>query len=107
MRFRKTKQQPQYGGKYKIFENQNHKNFIYIFVINNNAMETIIVHPKNNEEQKVIKAFLEALKIKFENPKTKSEESDYSPEFVEMVEQNRKDYKAGKGIKVNLDDIWK
>jgi hypothetical protein len=70
-------------------------------------METIIVHPKNNEEQKVIKAFLEALKIKFENLKTKSEESDTNPEFVEMVEQNRKDYKAGKGIKINLDDIWK
>ncbi len=70
-------------------------------------METIIVHPKNNEEQKVIKAFLEALKIKFENLKTKSEESDYDPEFVEMVEQNRKDYKAGKGIKISLDDIWK
>ena len=26
-------------------------------------METIIVHPKNNEEQKVIKAFLEAFPI--------------------------------------------
>ena len=51
--------------------------------------------------------FLEALKIKFENLKTKSEGSDYNPEFVEMVEQNRKDYKAGKGIKINLDDIWK
>jgi hypothetical protein len=70
-------------------------------------METIIVHPKNNEEQKVIKAFLEALKIKFENLKNKSEEASYSPKFVEMVEQNRKDYKAGKGIKINLDDIWK
>jgi len=70
-------------------------------------METIIVHPKNNEEQKVIKAFLEALKIKFENLKNKSAESDYDPEFVEMIEQNRKDYKAGKGIKVDLDDIWK
>jgi len=70
-------------------------------------METIIVHPKNNEEKKVIKAFLEALKIKFENFKNKSEESTYSAEFVEMVEQNRKDFKAGKGIKVNLDDIWK
>lgn len=70
-------------------------------------METIIVHPKNNEEQKVIKAFLEALKIKFENLKTKPEKDSYSTEFIEMVEQNRKDYKEGKGIKVNLDDIWK
>lgn len=70
-------------------------------------METIIIHPKNNKEQKVITAFLDALKIKFENPKTKSNESDYSPEFVEMVQQNRKDYNDGKGIKVNLDEIWK
>ena len=70
-------------------------------------MDTIIIHPKNNEEQKVIKAFLDALKIKFEKLKTKSNEGDYNLEFVEMVEQNRKDYKDGKGIKVNLDDIWK
>ncbi len=79
-------------------------------------METFIVHPKNKEEKKVIKAFLEALKIKFENPKNKpkdtsdselAKQSDYSPEFVEMIEQNRKDYKEGKGIKINLDDIWK
>jgi hypothetical protein len=70
-------------------------------------METIIVHPKNNEEQKVIKAFLDALKIKFENLKNTSNQSDYDPEFIEMVEQNRKDYKEGKGIKINLDDIWK
>jgi hypothetical protein len=34
-------------------------------------METFIVHPKNNEEKKVLKAFLEALKIKFENQKKK------------------------------------
>lgn len=70
-------------------------------------METIIVHPKNSKEQKVITAFLEALKIKFEDLKNKSEQGDYSPEFVEMIQQNRKDYKAGKGIKINLDEIWK
>ena len=70
-------------------------------------METFIVHPKNNEEKKVVKAFLEALKIKFENQTTDSAESPYDPDFVAMVEENREDYKAGKGIKVDLDDIWK
>lgn len=70
-------------------------------------METFIVHPKNNEEKKVIKAFLEALKIKFENQTTDSTESPYNSDFVAMVEENREDYKAGKGIKVDLDDIWK
>lgn len=70
-------------------------------------METFIVHPKNNEEKKVIKAFLEALQIKFENQTTHSTESSYDPDFVAMVEENREDYKAGKGIKIDLDDIWK
>lgn len=70
-------------------------------------METIIVHPKNNEEQKVIKAFLEALKIKFENGITKSEDTcDYNPEFVASIERSIQDAKEGKFIRVELDDIW-
>jgi hypothetical protein len=70
-------------------------------------METFIVHPKNNEEKKALKAFLEASKIKFENQTTNQIDSPYDPDFVAMVEENREDYKAGKGIKVDLDDIWK
>ena len=70
-------------------------------------METFIVHPKNNEEKKVVKAFLEALKIKFENQKGNSNETSYHPDFVTMVEENREDYKAGKGIKIDLNDVWK
>ena len=70
-------------------------------------METIIVHPKNNEEQKVIKAFLEALKIKFENLKNKSEETDYNPEFVASMERSIQDAKEGKVTRIKLDDIWK
>jgi hypothetical protein len=70
-------------------------------------METFIVHPKNNEEKKVIKAFLKALKIKFENQTENPTDGSYNPDFVNMVEENREDYKAGKGIKIDLDDIWK
>ena len=71
-------------------------------------METIIVHPKNNEEQKVIKAFLKALKIKFENLKTKPEDtSDYNPEFVASMERSIQDAKEGKVTRMKLDDIWK
>jgi glycine cleavage system protein P-like pyridoxal-binding family len=85
-------------------------------VINNKVMETIIVHPKNNEEQKVIKAFLEALKIKFENTKNKSErtsdsilpkQTDYDPEFVASMERSIQDAKEGKVSRIKLDDIWK
>lgn len=70
-------------------------------------METIIVHPKNNEEQKVIKAFLEALKIKFENLKNSPEQGDYNPEFVASMERSIQDAKEGKVTRIKLDDIWK
>ncbi len=70
-------------------------------------METIIVHPKNNEEQKVIKAFLEALKIKFENLKSSPNQEDYNPEFVASMERSIQDAKEGKVTRIKLDDIWK
>jgi len=35
------------------------------------------------------------------------EDSPYNPEFVAMVKQADKDFKNGKGIRVELDDIWK
>ena len=70
-------------------------------------METIIVHPKNNEEQKVIKAFLEALKIKFENLTNTSNQSNYNPDFVASMERSIQDAKEGKVTRINLDDIWK
>lgn len=70
-------------------------------------METIIVHPKNNEEQKVIKAFLEALKIKFENLENTPKQGDYNPEFVASMERSIQDAKEGKVTRIKLDDIWK
>jgi len=70
-------------------------------------METIIIYPKNNEEQKVIKAFLDAMKIKFENLKTESNEGDYSAEFVASMGPSVQDAKEGKVTRVKLHDIWK
>ena len=70
-------------------------------------METFIVHPKNNEEKKVIKAFLEALKIKFENLTSDSSKSPYDTDFVASMERSIKDEKEGKITKISLDDIWK
>ena len=69
-------------------------------------METFIVHPKNQEERNVVKAFLEALKIKFEKTNN-TDESPYNPEFIATMEKSISDEKKGKISKVNLDDIWK
>ena len=65
-------------------------------------METLIVHPDNKEQLDAMKAFMMAFNISFED-----EKSPYKPEFVEMVQQGDKDLKAGKGIKVDIDNLWR
>jgi hypothetical protein len=66
-------------------------------------IQDIIVHPSNAQEMSVIKAFFEALKIKFEVAK----DSPYDQEFVDKIEKSRKQAAEGKTVKVDLDDIWK
>jgi len=70
------------------------------------SQNVLIAHPSNTNEMSVIKAFFEALKIKFEV----AEESRYNPEFVTKILQGDKDFKAGKGRKVTmkeLNNLWK
>ena len=65
-------------------------------------METLIVHPDNKEQLTAMKAFMKAFKISFEEGK-----SPYDPEFVKMIKQGDEDLKAGKGVKVDIDNLWK
>jgi hypothetical protein len=66
----------------------------------------LIVHPQTTEQVTVVKAFLEALKIRFEF----SNEDGYNPEFVEKIQKARQDYKDGKGKVYTTDQLnalWK
>jgi hypothetical protein len=65
-------------------------------------METLIVHPGNKEQLTALKAFMKAFKISFEE-----EKSTYDPEFVAMIQQGEDDLKAGKGVVVDIDNLWK
>ena len=70
------------------------------------TQDIMIVHPSNDEQVAILKAFLEALKIKFEI----SKEDAYNADFVAKIEKARQDYKDGKGKKYTaeqLNDIWK
>ncbi|MEA5127604.1 MAG: hypothetical protein VB074_05425 [Proteiniphilum sp.] len=54
-----------------------------------------------------LKAFMKALKIKFELSK---EQNPYNPEFVKKIQQGDEDLKNGKGKTVTieeLDSLWK
>lgn len=66
----------------------------------------VIAHPGSNDKLESLKAFLKALKIKFEV----SVEQPYNDEFVKMIKQGDDDIKNGKGKKITideLDDLWK
>jgi len=65
-------------------------------------METLIVHPKNEEQADAIKAVMKVLKIDFE-----AEESPYNPEFVKNILKAKEDIKNGKGVKIAIEDLWK
>jgi len=65
-------------------------------------METLIVHPKNEEQATALKAVMKVLKIDFE-----TKESPYNPEFVKDILQAREDIKNGKGLKIAVEDLWK
>ena len=67
---------------------------------------TFIVHTVDAEQEDVLKAFFNLLKIKFEI----KEERPYNKDFVNMVMQAEAGIKHGKGKKVSseeFDNLWK
>jgi hypothetical protein len=66
----------------------------------------ITAYTEDDSQIEAVKAFMKALKIKFEISKDKP----YNPEFVTKIKQGDKDIKAGKGRKVTveeLNNLWK
>ena len=65
-------------------------------------MGTLIVHPESEEKLAALKAFMKALKIRFEE-----EKSPYNPEFVEKIKRSEEDFNTGKYEAIKTDDLWK
>jgi hypothetical protein len=63
----------------------------------------ITAYPSNETEIDAIKAFMKALKIKFEV--VKKSESPYNPEFVAKIQKGDEDLKNGKGKKMTLAQL--
>lgn len=63
--------------------------------------DVLIVHPSNDEQVIVLKAFLKALKIRFEF----SKEDTYNPEFVKKILESKKQITQGKFTEVKLENI--
>ena len=62
---------------------------------------TLIAHPKTQEQTDALKAVLKALNIDFET----SEQSPYNKEFVDKIKKGQKDLDEGKGILMTMDKL--
>jgi hypothetical protein len=60
-----------------------------------------IAHPTNAEQINALKAFMQALKIKFEISTTE----DYNPDFVNKIIESKKQAKNGKVTRVTKDNL--
>lgn len=70
-------------------------------------MTTFTIHTEDKEQLNALKAFMKALKIKFEMNK---ENKPYNSEFIAKIEQSKKEIQEGKGIKMSakdIDNLWK
>ncbi|WP_257666770.1 DUF2683 family protein [Parapedobacter tibetensis] len=65
-------------------------------------MGYLIVHPDSSEKLTAIKAVLKALKVDFEESKTA-----YNADFVAKMQEGEEDIKAGRTVKMTLDELWK
>jgi hypothetical protein len=86
-------------------------------------MGTLIVHPKNKEQLSVLKAFMKALKISFEESKgdysvnelesvsdqnqVKESKAIYNSKFVEKIKLSDEEFKSGKHTSIKTEDLWK
>lgn len=62
---------------------------------------TFIIHPETREQENALRAFIKALKIKFEV----SKENPYDPDFVSRIKESRQQAKEGKTTRVKKEDL--
>ena len=65
--------------------------------------DIIIAHPESADKFKALRAFMKALKIKFEVTNV----DPYDPKFVDKILKGDQDIKAGKTTKIDMKDLWK
>ena len=69
---------------------------------NKRAMTTFTVHTDDKEQLKVLKAFMKALKIKFDVSK---DDTSYNPEFVAKIMESKQQAENGNYTTVKKEDL--
>ena len=72
-------------------------------------METIVIHPENEEQQKALQLVLDGLKVPYE-----TEPISDATDYLLSTEANKAwlntamdEAKKGEGVEIKLEDLWK
>jgi hypothetical protein len=65
------------------------------------AQDIYIAHPQTNDQVSALKAFMQALKIKFEVAK----EESYNPDFVNKIKESREQAKKTQVTRVDKENL--
>ena len=72
-------------------------------------METIVIHPENEAQQRALQMILDGFKVPYEN-----EPLSDATEYLLSTEANKQwlntamnEAKNGEGIEIKLEDLWK
>jgi hypothetical protein len=65
------------------------------------TQDIFIAHPQTSEQVSALKAFMQALKIKFEV----SKKGRYNPDFVEKILESKEQAKNGKVTRVKKENL--
>lgn len=63
--------------------------------------KTFVIRPENDEQENALKAFIAALKMKFEV----FGDDPYDPAFVRKIEESREEYQKGNYTRIAKDDL--
>ncbi|MBX3162916.1 MAG: hypothetical protein KF900_00390 [Bacteroidetes bacterium] len=65
------------------------------------TQDIFIAHPQTTEQVSALKAFMQALKIKFEV----SKEKEYNPDFVAKIHKSKQQHENGEFVSVEKKNL--
>ncbi|MGF7080839.1 DUF2683 family protein [Mucilaginibacter sp. UYCu711] len=70
-------------------------------------MSTFTIHPKDDAQEKALKAIFDAFSIKYEKELDETEYLMSSKANRNALDDSIQQLESGQGVKVSLDDLWK
>ncbi len=72
-------------------------------------METLVIHPENEEQQKALQTILDGFKVPYEKEPV-CDATDYlvsTKANKARLDKAMEEYKAGGGVEIKTEDLWK